>query len=220
EAARNAGGRDVTLVDEPVAAAVGAGLDIEAPLGCMIVDIGGGTTEVAALSLGGIVAYRSLRVGGSHLDEAIMEYVRKKHNVMIGERTAEELKIKVGCVYPQPEETRMAVRGRDLFGGLPTLVEVTSSDICQALKEPMQAIVAAVRQTLEQTPPELSGDIMQNGLVISGGSAGLVGLEVLMKEAVRIPVSIADTPQECVALGAGLLIDSMLHNYRAQRRQM
>jgi rod shape-determining protein MreB len=209
EAARNAGAREAILMEEPMAAAIGAGLDVYAPCGSMIIDIGGGTAEVAVLSLGGIVTARSLRVGGSHMDEAIVDYIRREYNMMIGERTAEEIKVRIGSVYPVSEERSLEVRGRDLVNGLPCSVTVNSKEIRHALREPACAIIAAVRQTLEQTPPELSADIMQSGITVSGGTAALTGFAQLLQVETGMPVRMAPTPTDCVVIGASVVLDTL-----------
>lgn len=216
EAARSAGAREAYLIDEPMAAAIGAGLDVYEPRGSMIVDIGGGTSEVAVVSLGGIVAAKSLRVGGNHIDEAIVEYVKREYNMMIGERTAEEIKVRIGSVYPVGEEGYMEIRGRDLLNGLPCTVTISSQEIREALKEPASAIVGAVKVTLEQTPPELSGDIMCNGIVLSGGTAQLRGLDLLIASQTGMPVRVADEPLDCVVTGASMILDA---GYIAQTAQ-
>lgn len=218
EAARSAGAREALLMEEPMAAAIGAGLDVYAPCGSMIVDIGGGTSEVAVISLGGIVTARSLRVGGNHIDEAIVDYIRREYNMMIGERTAEEIKIRIGSVYPVGQESTMEVRGRDLVNGLPCTITVGSAEIRQALREPAASIVAAVRQTLEQTPPELSGDIMQTGITLSGGTATLGGLADLLAAETGMPVHVAQSPLDCVVTGASMVIDGLYNMRRSPQK--
>ncbi len=221
EAARSAGAREALLMEEPMAAAIGAGLDVYAPCGCMIVDIGGGTAEVAVLSLGGIVTARSLRVGGNHMDEAIVDYIRREYNMMIGERTAEDIKIRIGSVYPVQEERSLEVRGRDLINGLPCTVTINSREIRHALREPAAVIVAAVRQTLEQTPPELSGDIMQSGITLAGGTASLTGMQQLLQVETGMPVHIAPDPLDCVVMGASAVVDGMFNTrHPIQRLRM
>ncbi len=204
QAAIQAGARQAHLIEEPLAAALGAGLDISEPSGTMVVDIGGGTTDVAVLSLGGIVCSRSLRVGGDKFDEAIVRYVRREFNLMIGERTGEELKIAIGTAYPQATPERsMQIRGRDLVSGLPRAVTVTSSQVHEAIKEQLEAVVGAVKEVLERTPPELSADIVNKGIVMTGGGALLAGMDVLLSKETGLPVFVADDPMSCVALGTG-----------------
>lgn len=209
EAVRSAGAREAFLLEEPMAAAIGAGLPVEEPLGSMVVDIGGGTTEVAILSLGGIVTCRSLRVGGNHLDESIINYVRKEYNLMIGERSAEEIKIGIGSAHLDDCEGGMEVRGRDVMLGLPQSIQLTAREIHEAMSEPVQAIVDAIKQTLERTPPELSGDIMDTGIMLTGGSAMLRGLSRIIAQETGMPVYIASTPLDCVVDGAGLAIEEI-----------
>ncbi len=214
EAARSAGAREAHLLEEPMAAAIGAGLPVEDPMGNMIVDIGGGTTEVAVLSLGGLVTCRSLRVGGNHFDEAIIAYIRKEFNLMIGERMAEETKIAIGSAYAGDCEGEMDVRGRDVLLGLPQSLRITGAEIYEALKEPVAAVVDAIRKTLERTPPELSGDIMKNGITLTGGSALLRGLPRLIAQETGMPVTLAADPLDCVVMGAGEALEEirMLRN--------
>lgn len=205
QAALQAGARQAHLIEEPLAAALGAGLDISEPNGSMVVDIGGGTTDVAVLSLGGIVTSASLRVGGDKFDESIVRYIRREFNLMIGERTAEELKINVGTAYPQGkvENTSMSIRGRDLVSGLPKTVNVTSAQTYEALQETVDAVVSAVKEVLEKTPPELSADIINKGIVMTGGGSLLNGLDTLISKETSLPVHIAEDPLSCVALGTG-----------------
>ncbi len=214
EAARSAGAREAHLLEEPMAAAIGAGLPVEDPMGNMIVDIGGGTTEVAVLSLGGLVTCRSLRVGGNHFDEAIIAYIRKEFNLMIGERMAEETKIAIGSAYAGDCDGEMDVRGRDVLLGLPQSLRITGAEIYEALKEPVMAVVDAIRKTLERTPPELSGDIMKNGITLTGGSALLRGLPRLIAQETGMPVTLAADPLDCVVMGAGEALEEirMLRN--------
>jgi len=204
EAAESAGAKKVQLIEEPMAAAIGAGLPIEDAFGSMVVDIGGGTTEVAVISYGGIVLARSIRVGGDEFDEAIVQFVRKEYNLMIGERTAEQIKINIGSAYPLKETLSMEVTGRNLLTGLPKTFTLTSKEILLALKEPVNAIVEGVRYALERTPPELSSDIIQNGIMLTGGGALLKGLDTLIKEQTQVPVVIAEEPLDCVAKGTGV----------------
>ena len=207
EAARSAGAREAVLMEEPMAAAIGAGLDVYEPRGCMIVDIGGGTAEVATISLGGIVAAKSVRCGGNKIDQASSDYVRRVYNMMVGERTAEQIKINIGNVYQEEEERYMEIRGRDLVNGLPCTATISSAEIREALREPAQTIVTAVKQALEQTPPELSGDIMETGIVLSGGTSALRGLDRLISLETGMPVRLADDHMECVVKGTSMVID-------------
>jgi rod shape-determining protein MreB len=206
DAAKLAGARSVELIEEPMAAAIGAGLPIDDPSGSMIVDVGGGTTDVAVISLGGIVVAQSLRVAGNRMDEAIIRYTRRVYNLMIGERTAEEIKIKIGSAYRLENELAMEIRGRDLINGLPKTVKITSEEIREALSEPVGAIVEAVKSVLEKTPPELSSDIIDRGVILTGGGALLRGFDKLLTEVCGIPVLIADDPLSCVAIGTGMRV--------------
>ncbi|KYH33603.1 rod shape-determining protein MreB [Neomoorella mulderi] len=204
QAAQQAGARQAYVIEEPLAAALGAGLDIAEPSGSMVVDIGGGTTDIAVLSLGGIVCSNSLRVAGDKLDEAIVRYIRREHNLMIGERSAEELKINIGTAHPSSRaEASMDVRGRDLVAGLPKTVNITSREIYTAIQEPLQQIVGAVKEVLEKTPPELAADLVNKGIVMTGGGSLLHGLDLLLSEETGLPVHVADDPVSCVALGTG-----------------
>lgn len=207
EAALHAGARRAYLVEQPLAAAIGAGLPVLEPTGSMVVDIGGGTTEVAVIALGGIVRSFSLRVAGDEMDETILNYVKKSYNLLIGERTAEEIKTTIGSVLAAKEEKSITVRGRDLFTGLPKAQRITSGEIREALWEPVGAIVEAIHSTLEETPPELIGDIMERGIVLTGGGALLGGLDRLLSEATGVPVVMANDPMSCVALGTGVLLE-------------
>lgn len=209
QAAREAGAGEVHLIEEPMAAAIGAGLPISQPGGNMVVDIGGGTTDIAVISLGGIVISRSIRVAGNKFDEAIMRHVRVAHNLMIGERTAEEIKIKIGSAYPLPQELTMEVRGRDLVEGLPKTVVIHSEEIRSALGEPVNQIVEKVRSVLEETPPELAADIIERGIVLTGGGALLRGFDKLLSHATNIPVYIAEDPLSCVAIGTGRALEEL-----------
>ena len=207
ESARSAGAREVYLLEEPIAAAIGAGLPITEPSGNMIVDIGGGTTEVAVISLSGIVYSRSVRLGGDRLDEAIVHYMKRKYNLLVGEPTAERIKCEIGNAFDLDEVKTMEVKGRDLVAGLPKTLTVTSDEIRDALAEPVSAIIDAVRIALEQTPPELSADIVDKGIVLAGGGALLKGLDTLIREETGLPVMIAEEPLSAVVLGCGRALD-------------
>jgi len=201
----------VTLIEEPMSAAIGAGLPVSEPVGSMIVDIGGGTSEVAVLSLSGIVASRSLRTGGDEFDQAIIQYVRREHGLAIGDRTAEEIKINLGCAYEPSNEVYQPVRGRDLVSGLPRTVVMTEVEAKQALAEPLDKIVDAIRVTLEKTPPELASDVMEAGIVLAGGGALLKGIDQLIINETGIPVRVADEPLRCVVEGTGLVLENLKH---------
>lgn len=207
DAALQAGAREVYLIEEPMAAAIGAGLPVSEPTGSMIVDIGGGTTEVAVISLGGIVVSRSVRIAGDELTDAIVQYLKKVHNLSIGERTAEDIKVRLGSAYPRGEDKSMEVRGLNMVSGLPRTVTITTSEVREALQEPVTAIVDAVRDTLEKTPPELAADIIDRGIVLAGGGALLQGLDELISHDTEMPVHIADDPLSCVALGTGRVLE-------------
>lgn len=209
EATLQAGAKEAYLIEEPMAAAIGATLPVEEPSGSMIVDIGGGTSEVAVISLGGIVTSKSLRIAGDEFDESIVHYVKKEYNLMIGERSAEIIKMTIGAAYPKPKEEFMEVRGRDLITGLPKNVTISSAEIIEALKEPINAIVDSIKYTLEKTPPELASDIMDRGIMLAGGGALLSGLDKLIKEETGMPVSVAEKPLDCVAIGAGKVLDEI-----------
>ena len=202
------------MIEEPIAAAIGAGIDIGAPYGSMVLDIGGGTSDVAVVSLGGSVVSDSIKVAGDKFDEAIVRYIRKKHNLFIGERTAEELKINIGTAYPRSEEVYMDVTGRNLVSGLPRTVRVAGNEILEALEEPVQLIFEAVHGVLERTPPELSADIIDRGITLTGGGALLRGLDQLIQSETGIDVHIAEDPLDCVAKGAGAVLDhvDVLHD--------
>lgn len=209
DAAEQAGARKVNLIEEPIAAAIGAGLDIAKACGSMVVDIGGGTTDIAVISLGGTVVSSSIKVAGDKFDEAIVRYMRKKHNIMIGERTAEELKINIGCVYPRVQEASMDIRGRNLVSGLPKTITVTSSEMLEALEEPASAVVEAVHSVLERTPPELAADISDKGIILTGGGSMIYGLDSLINRKTGIDVYLAEDAVSCVALGTGKALDNM-----------
>src|SRR5215468_7266589 len=209
ESAESAGAREVYLVEEPVAAAIGAGLPITEPAGNMIVDIGGGTTEVAVISLAGIVFSKSIRVGGDKMDEAIVQYVKRKYNLLVGERTAELVKITIGSAYPGDEIQTMEIKGRDLVAGVPKTVEITDEEIRESIVEPINAIVEAVRIGLERTPPELASDIVDKGIVLAGGGALLRNLDTLLRDQTGLPVMLADEPLEAVVMGAGKVLDEL-----------
>lgn len=209
EAATQAGGKSVFLMEEPVAAAIGAGMDIAKPNGVMVIDIGGGTTDVAVIALGGIVTSNSVKVAGDKFDEAIVKYMRKEHKLYIGERTAEELKMRIGTAYPSEEITVQECRGRDLVTGLPKSVEVTSQEMLNALEEPLQSICEAIHSVLEKTPPELAGDISNSGIILTGGGALLHGLDKRIEEWTGIPVIVAEDPKSCVAIGTGKALNQL-----------
>lgn len=209
EAATQAGGKDVYLMEEPVAAAIGAGIDISRPDGVMVIDIGGGTTDIAVISLGGIVASTSVKIAGDKFDEAIIKYMRKAHKLYIGERTAEELKLTIGTAYPRDEAVTKECRGRDLVTGLPKSVDVTSDEMMDALEEPLYAITEAVHNVLERTPPELAADISNSGIIITGGGALLFGIDKRIEERTGIKVIIAEDPKSCVAVGTGKALDEL-----------
>ena len=206
-AALKAGAKDAYLIEEPLAAAIGANVPISGPSGNMIIDIGGGTSEIAVIALGGIVVSHSLRVGGNKFDEAIATYIRKKYNLMVGERTAEEVKIQIGTALPLERELTMEVRGRDLIAGLPRTIPITSSEVMEAIEAPLQQLVAAVRSVLEQTPPELSSDIIDKGMVMSGGGALLRNVDKLLTQVTGVPCHVAENSLDCVALGTGLALE-------------
>lgn len=209
DASNQAGARKTYLIEEPIAAAIGAGLDIAKPTGNMVVDIGGGTTDVAVISLGGIVVSNSIKVAGDKFDEAIVRYIRKKHNIMIGERTAEDMKIQIGTAYPRKEEVYMDIRGRNLVSGLPKTITVSSSEMLEALEEPVTAIADAVHAVLEKTPPELASDISDKGIIMTGGGSLLHGLDTLISKRAGVPVHIAEDAISCVAFGTGKALESL-----------
>ncbi|MCX7796529.1 MAG: rod shape-determining protein [bacterium] len=208
-AALRAGAREAYLVDEPMAAAIGAGLPVAEPRGSMIVDIGGGTTEIAVISLGGIVTSKSIRIAGDEMDEAIIQYVKKEYNLLIGERTAEEVKMKIGSAYPLETEMKIEIKGRDLLTGLPKTIEVTSEEIRGALQPVVSAIVDAVKSALEATPPELASDIVERGIILAGGGALLRGIDKVLSQETEMPVFVADDPLSCVALGTGKILEEV-----------
>lgn len=209
DAASQAGARKVYLIEEPIAAAIGAGIDISKPCGNMIVDIGGGTTDIAVISLGGSVVSSSLKVAGDKFDEYIVKYVKKKHNAIIGERTAEDLKVNIGCVYPKIQDMEMDIRGRDLTTGLPRTITLYSSEMLEAMIEPAMMIVDAVHSVLEKTPPELAADISDKGIYMTGGGCLVDGLDKLLQEKTGINVMIAEDTVSCVALGTGKALDNL-----------
>ena len=207
DAALKAGAGEAYLIEEPMAAAIGASVPISGPSGAMIIDIGGGTSEIAVISLGAIVVSTSLRVGGNKIDEAVSSYVRKKYNLMIGDRTAEEIKIQIGTALPLERELTMDVRGRDLIAGLPRTIPMTSSEVMEAMEPPLQQIIGAVRLVLEQTPPELSSDIIDKGMVMSGGGSLLRNIDKLLTQVTGVPCHVAENALNCVALGTGLALE-------------
>ena len=207
DAAKQAGARKVTTIEEPIAAAIGAGIDITKACGSMVVDIGGGTTDIAVISLGGNVVSTSIKVAGDNFDEAIIKYMRKKYNLLIGERTAEELKINIGAAYKREVDEEISIRGRNLITGLPKTMPVKSSEMLEALREPVMSIVDAVHTVLEKTPPELASDISNRGIVMTGGGSLLYGLDKLIEEKTGISTMVADDPTSCVAIGTGKYVD-------------
>ncbi|MDS0528012.1 rod shape-determining protein [Clostridium sp. SHJSY1] len=218
EATKLAGARDVVLMEEPMAAAIGSGLPVSEPTGSMIVDIGGGTTEVAIISLGGIVTSKSLRIAGDELDQSIIAYIKKEYNLMIGERTAEQVKMEIGSAYKvEDDETMKEIKGRDLITGLPKTIEVSEVQIREAIKEPVYAIIESIKTTLEKTPPELAADIMEKGIMLAGGGALLKGLDVLITRETNMPVHIAESPLDSVVLGAGKALEDFDKINREER---
>ena len=209
DSALHAGAREVYMIQEPIAAAIGVGLPIEEPHGNMIIDIGGGTTEMAVISLAGVVFSKSIRIAGDEMDEAIINYLKKTYNLMIGERTAEEIKIKIGSAYPLDEEMTMEVKGRDLVSGLPKMITISSEEVRESFAEPLAQIVEAVRITLERTPPELSADLIERGLVLAGGGALLRGMDKLISEETGLPVHLAEDPLTAVVLGTGKVLSEI-----------
>ncbi|SHI47174.1 rod shape-determining protein MreB [Clostridium amylolyticum] len=218
ESTRQAGAREVVLMEEPMAAAIGAGLPVDEPTGSMIVDMGGGTTEIAVISLGGIVTSKSLRIAGDELDQALISYIKKEYNLMIGERTSEAIKMELGSAFKTDDEERtMNIKGRDLISGLPKTIEITETQIREALREPISSIIEAIKTTLEKTPPELAADIMDKGIMLAGGGALLRGLDMLINYETHMPVHIAENPLDCVALGAGKALDNFDSIAKGQR---
>ncbi|MFH1061772.1 MAG: rod shape-determining protein [Candidatus Omnitrophota bacterium] len=213
DSAERAGAREVFLIEEPKAAAIGVGLPVHEPIGNMIVDIGGGTTEIAIISLGGIVCAKSLRIGGDEMDDAIIQHLKRSYNLMVGERTAEEIKIKIGSAYPLDEEMTQDIKGRDLIAGLPKTIKITSQEIREALAEPISSIVESVRVILEKAPAELSADLVDRGIVLVGGGSLLRGIEKLLAEETGLPVRVAEDALTAVALGTGKFL-SEIHNFR------
>ncbi|MBE6879709.1 MAG: rod shape-determining protein [Ruminococcaceae bacterium] len=210
EAAQNAGAKRVSIIEEPMAAAIGAGLPVAEPTGSMIVDIGGGTSEVAVISLGGIVSSRSVRVAGDEFDSAIINYIKKKYNLLIGERTAENVKTAIGSAYPYTDnEPSMDIKGRNLLNGLPENITITSEEIREALSEPLSHVIDAIKVTLEKTPPELAADIIDQGITLAGGGANLKGLDLLIHAETGMPVKIAERPLDCVADGTGKVLENI-----------
>jgi rod shape-determining protein MreB and related proteins len=209
DSADHAGAREVYLIEEPMAAAIGAGLPVQEPSGSMIVDIGGGTTEVAVISLSGIVYSQSVRIAGDEMDEAITQYLKRKYNLLVGERTSENVKIQIGSAYPFDEPRKMDIKGRDLVDGIPKTLTINDSDIRESLHDPVYAIVEAVKTALERTPPELSADIAEKGIVLAGGGALLHGLDTLIALETHLKVRVADDPLSCVVLGTGKVLDEL-----------
>ncbi len=209
DSAMSAGAKEAFLIEEPMASAIGAGLPVEEPSGSMVVDIGGGTSEVAVISLGGVVVSRSLRIAGDEFDDAIIHYIKKEYNLMIGERTAEGIKLTIGSAYPLEEEETYTISGRDLVTGLPKELSISSMEIREALREPINSVVDSIKYTLEKTPPELAADIMERGIMLAGGGALLKGLDKLISEETGIPVFIAEQPLDCVVLGTGKVLEEI-----------
>jgi rod shape-determining protein MreB len=207
DSAQHAGAREVLLVPEPIAAAIGVGLPVGKPSGNMIIDIGGGTTEIAVMALNSIVNQQSIRVGGDEMDEAIVQYVKKAYNLLIGEQTAEQIKIKIGSAFRLEQEEEMEIKGRDLVAGIPKTMKISSVEVREALSEPLQQIVDALMQSLEKTPPELASDIVDRGIVMTGGGSLLRGIDMLLREATNLPITVAEDPLSCVVLGTGKILD-------------
>ena len=217
EATLSAGARQAYLIEEPMAAAIGAGLPVSEPTGSMIVDIGGGTTEVAVISLGGIVVSQSLRVGGDEMDEAVMNHVKKEYKLLIGQQTAEEIKLEIGSAFRLKEEPQAEVRGRDMLTGLPKTIILTSEEVRHALEDPVAQIVDAIKSTLDKTPPELAADIMDRGIVLAGGGALLTGIEERLRHETQMPVHVAESPLTCVAVGSGRSLEEFEAIHRSHR---
>jgi rod shape-determining protein MreB len=209
DSAEHAGAREVYLIAEPMAAALGVGLPVDQPIGSMVIDIGGGTTEIAVISLSGIVCDTSIRTGGDEMDEKIIQYMRSNYNLLIGERTAEEIKCRIGSASPLKEELKMTAKGRDLIAGIPKAVEISSQEVREALDEPVRQIVAAVKLSLEKTPPELAADIRDHGIMLTGGGAMLKGLANKLRDETSLPVNLAEDPLTCVVRGTGIVLDDM-----------
>jgi len=220
ESAEQAGAREVYLIDEPMAAAIGAGIPIQDPEGSMIVDIGGGTTEVAVISLGGMVVAKSLEVAGDKMDEAIVQYFRRKYNLSIGENTAESVKVKIGSVFPLDQELTMDVKGRDLLTGLPKTVSISSEEVRIALSDPVRKIIEVVKSVLEETPAELSADLVDRGIILSGGGSLVKGLAELISQETELPVNLADDPLTCVARGTGAYLEELDNIKRSKKRNI
>jgi rod shape-determining protein MreB len=217
EACLSAGARQAYLIEEPMAAAIGAGLPVGEPTGSMVVDIGGGTSEVAVISLGGIVVSQSIRIGGDELDDAIVNYAKREYKLLIGQQTAEEVKLEIGSAYPMEEELQAEIRGRDMVAGLPKTVVLTSEEIRQALEEPVSQIVGAVKETLDRTPPELASDIMDRGIMLAGGGSLLQGLDERLREETQMPAHLAESPLTCVAVGSGRSLEEFEVIHRTNR---
>jgi rod shape-determining protein MreB len=211
DSAENAGAREVFLIQEPMAAAIGVGLPVHLPSGIMVIDIGGGTSEIAVIALNGIVNNISIRIGGDEMDEAIMLYLKKNYNLLIGERTAEEIKIKIGSAFALDEEESMEIKGRDLVAGIPKTMKLSSVQVREALSEPVDTIIQAVRQALEETPPELAADILDKGIIVTGGGALLKGLDKRLREETNLAINIAEDPLTCVVRGTGKVLEDMSH---------
>ncbi len=218
QAAKEAGAGNAMTIEEPMAAAIGAGLPVGEPTGSMVVDIGGGTSEVAVISLGGIVVSQSIRVGGDEMDEAIINYAKKEYKLLIGQQTAEELKLEIGSACPMEEELQAEIRGRDMVSGLPKTVVLTSEEIRQALEEPLNQIIEAVKETLDRTPPELASDIMDRGIMLAGGGALLQRLDERLRDETQMPAHLAESPLTCVAVGSGRSLEEFEAIHRSNRR--
>jgi rod shape-determining protein MreB len=218
DSAENAGAREVYLLQEPMAAAIGVGIPVEQPTGSMIIDIGGGTCEIAVIALNGIVNDTSIRVAGDELNEAIIMYLKKNYNLLIGELTAEDIKIKIGSAYPLEKELSMEIRGRDLVAGIPKNLNLSSAQVREALSETIDIMVEAVRQALERTPPELASDILEKGIILTGGGALLRGLDKRLREETNLPVNVADDPLTCVVRGAGKVLENFVHYSKVLER--